>query len=83
MFVTGEMPDAIVEKKGLKQSDDTDEIEAYCLQAIADNAKAVGQYKEGNTKAINALKGSVMKATKGKANPALLDDLLKKLINKG
>ena len=50
MFVTGEMPDAIVEKKGLKQSDDTDEIEALCLEAIAGNAKAVGQYKEGNTK---------------------------------
>ena len=83
MFVTGEMPDAIVEKKGLKQSDDTDEIEALCLEAIAGNAKAVGQYKEGNTKALNALKGPVMKATKGKANPAMLDDLLKKLINKG
>ena len=83
MFVTGEMPDAIVEKKGLKQSDDTDEIEALCLEAIAGNAKAVGQYKEGNIKALNALKGPVMKATKGKANPAMLDDLLKKLINKG
>jgi aspartyl-tRNA(Asn)/glutamyl-tRNA(Gln) amidotransferase subunit B len=83
MFVTGEMPDAIVDKKGLKQSDDTDEIEALCLEAIAGNAKAVGQYKEGNTKALNALKGPVMKATKGKANPAMLDDLLKKLINKG
>jgi aspartyl-tRNA(Asn)/glutamyl-tRNA(Gln) amidotransferase subunit B len=83
MFVTGEMPDAIVEKKGLKQSDDSEEIEALCLEAIAGNAKAVGQYKEGNTKALNALKGPVMKATKGKANPAILDDLLKKLINEG
>ena len=83
MFVTGEMPDAIVEKKGLKQSDDTDEIEALCLEAIAGNAKAGVQYKEGNTKALNALKGPVMKATKGKANPAMLDDLLKRLINKG
>ena len=83
MFLTGEMPDAIVEKKGLKQSDDTDEIEALCREAIAGNAKAVGQYKEGNTKALNALKGPVMKATKGKANPAMLDDLLKKLIDEG
>ena len=81
MFVTGEMPDSIVEKKGLNQSDNSDEIEALCLEAIAGNAKAVGQYKEGNIKALNALKGPVMKATKGKANPALLDDLLKKLIN--
>ncbi len=83
MFVTGEMPDAIVEKKGLKQSNDTDEIEALCRDAITGNAKAVSQYKEGNAKALNALKGPVMKATKGKANPAMLDDLLKKLIDEG
>lgn len=83
MFATGEMPDAIVEKKGLKQSNDSGEIEALCREAIAGNAKAVGQYKEGNTKALNALKGPVMKATKGKANPAMLDALLKKLIDEG
>ena len=83
MFVTGEMPDAIVEKKGLKQSEDSDEIEALCRVAITGNAKAVIQYKQGNAKALNALKGPVMKATKGKANPAMLDDLLKKLIDEG
>ena len=83
MFATGEMPDAIVEKKGLKQSNDTGEIEALCREAIAGNAKAVGQYKDGNAKALNALKGPVMKATKGKANPAMLDQLLKKLIDEG
>ncbi len=83
MFATGEMPDAIVEKKGLKQSNDTGEIEALCREAIAGNAKAVGQYKDGNDKALNALKGPVMKATKGKANPAMLDQLLKKLIDAG
>jgi len=83
MFKTGEMPDVIVEKKGLKQSNDTGEIEALCREAIAGNPKAVGQYKDGNEKAINALKGPVMKATKGKANPAMLDQLLKKLIDEG
>jgi len=83
MFATGNMPDAIVEKKGLKQSNDTGEIEALCREAIAGNAKAVGQYKEGNEKALNALKGPVMKATKGKANPAMLDQLLKQLIDEG
>ena len=81
MFQSGDMPDAIVEKKGLKQSNDTGEIEALCREAIANNAKAVGQYKEGNIKALNALKGPVMKATKGKANPVMLDELLKKLID--
>ncbi|MGZ0654659.1 Asp-tRNA(Asn)/Glu-tRNA(Gln) amidotransferase subunit GatB [Coraliomargarita sp. W4R72] len=83
MFATGDMPDAIVEKKGLKQSNDTGEIEALCREAIAGNAKAVGQYKDGNEKALNALKGPVMKATKGKANPKMLDELLKKLIDEG
>lgn len=83
MFATGKMPDAIVEEKGLKQSNDSGEIEALCREAIANNEKAVNQYKEGNEKAINALKGPVMKATKGKANPAMLDGLLKKLIDEG
>ena len=83
MFASGDMPDAIVDKKGLKQSNDSGEIEALCREAIAGNAKAVGQFKDGNAKALNALKGPVMKATKGKANPAMLDELLKKLIEEG
>ncbi len=45
--------------------------------------EAVGQYKDGNEKALNALKGPVMKATKGKANPGMLDQLLNKLIDEG
>ncbi|TVP79129.1 MAG: Asp-tRNA(Asn)/Glu-tRNA(Gln) amidotransferase subunit GatB [Puniceicoccaceae bacterium] len=81
MFQTGEMPDVIVEEKGLKQSNDTSEIEALCREAIANNEKAVSQFKAGNDKALNALKGPVMKATKGKANPAMLDQLLKQLID--
>ena len=83
MFASGEMPDAIIDKNGLKQSNDTGEVEALCREAIAGNAKAVGQYKNGNEKALNALKGPVMKATKGKANPAMLDQLLKRLIDAG
>ena len=82
MFNTGTMPDVIVKTKGLKQSNDSGEIEAFCREAIADNIKAVSEYRAGNLKALNALKGPVMKATKGKANPAMLDDLLKQLIDK-
>ena len=67
----------------MSQSNDSGEIEALCLEAIASNPKAVSQFLDGNTKAINALKGPVMKATKGKANPAMLDELLQKLIQKG
>lgn len=81
MFATGVMPGVIVEEKGLKQSNDSGEIEALCREAIAGNPKAVGQYREGNEKALNALKGPVMKATQGKANPAMLDQLLKQLID--
>lgn len=81
MFANGEMPESIIDKKGLKQSDDSDEIEALCREAIAGNPAAVEQYKSGNEKALNALKGPIMKATRGKANPAMLDQLLKKLID--
>ncbi|MFP4165782.1 MAG: Asp-tRNA(Asn)/Glu-tRNA(Gln) amidotransferase subunit GatB [Opitutales bacterium] len=80
MFQSGAMPEDIVNARGLRQSNDSGEIEALCREAIANNPKAVSQCKEGNPKAINALKGPVMKATKGKANPAMLDELLKKLI---
>lgn len=81
MFKTGELPEAIVDKKGLEQSDDSDEIKALCCEAIAGNPAAVEQYKSGNEKALNALKGPVMKATRGKANPTMLDQLLRKLID--
>ena len=81
MFRTGQMPDLIVKQKGLSQSDDISEIESLCRQAISGNAKAVSQYKGGNEKALNALKGPVMKATQGKANPKILDQILKNLID--
>lgn len=80
MFRTGEAPKSIIEKHGLAQETDDSSIEALCADAIANNPKAVAQYIEGNEKAINALKGPVMKATQGKANPAMLDSMLKKLI---
>ena len=80
MFKTGEHPAAIVEKKGLRQTTDTGEIERLCREAIAGNAKAVTQFKAGQEKAINALKGPVMKATKGKADPKAVDEILRQLL---
>ena len=80
MFSTGETADEIVERKGLKQNSNTDELEKFCLEAMAGNQKAIDQFKTGNEKAINALIGPVMKASKGKANPAMVLDILKKLI---
>ena len=78
MFQSGEMPDVIVERQGLKQSTDTGELEKWVADAIAGNPAAVAEFKSGNEKALNALKGAVMKASKGKANPQLVDQLLRK-----
>ncbi len=75
MFATGELPDAIVERKGLKQSTDTGELEKWVAEAIAANPKAVAEFKAGKEQAINAVKGAVMKASKGKANPKLVDEI--------
>mgnify|MGYP006081793527 CR=1 FL=1 len=81
MFKTGTSPSEIVEKKGLKQSSDTGELEAFCQTAIENNAKSAAEFKAGNEKAINALKGPVMKATKGKANPKIVDEIFRKLLS--
>ena len=78
MFQSGELPAAIVDRKGLRQSTDTGQLEGWCDAAIAGDPKSVAQVKTGNPKAINALKGAVMKLSAGKANPKLVDEILKK-----
>jgi aspartyl-tRNA(Asn)/glutamyl-tRNA(Gln) amidotransferase subunit B len=83
MFQSGEMPEAIVEKQGLKQSTDTGELEKWIADAIAGNPAAAAQFKSGNEKALNAIKGAVMKASKGKANPQLVDELMRKQLAAG
>jgi aspartyl-tRNA(Asn)/glutamyl-tRNA(Gln) amidotransferase subunit B len=70
--------DAVIEAKGLKQMSDTGELEAIIDTVLASNAKSVEEYKAGNAKAFNALVGQAMKATKGKGNPAQVNELLKK-----
>lgn len=77
---TGEGQDvnALIEAKGLKQMNDTGELEKIIDDVLAANAKNVEEVKAGNTKAMNALVGQAMKATKGKANPAQVNELLKK-----
>ena len=70
--------DALIEAKGLKQMSDTGELEKIIDDVLAANAKNVEEVKAGNAKAFNALVGQAMKATKGKANPAQVNELLKK-----
>lgn len=70
--------DAIIEAKGLKQVSDTGAIEAIIDAVLAANAAMVEEFKAGKEKAFNALVGQAMKASKGKANPAQVNDILKK-----
>jgi aspartyl-tRNA(Asn)/glutamyl-tRNA(Gln) amidotransferase subunit B len=73
--------DAIIEAKGLKQMNDTGALDAILDEVLAANADNIAQYKAGKDKAFNALVGMVMKASKGKANPAQVNALLKAKLN--
>jgi aspartyl-tRNA(Asn)/glutamyl-tRNA(Gln) amidotransferase subunit B len=73
--------DEIIEKRGLQQITDTGAIEAEIDRVIAENPKQVEQYQAGKDKLLGFFVGQVMKATKGKANPAQLNELLKKKLN--
>ena len=70
--------DSIIENKGLKQVSDTGAIEAIVDEVLAANAAMVEEFKSGKEKAFNALVGQAMKASKGKANPAQVNEILKK-----
>jgi aspartyl-tRNA(Asn)/glutamyl-tRNA(Gln) amidotransferase subunit B len=76
MFDTGKAPTVIVQEKGLAQVSDTAAIEKFCDEAIAANPNPVADYKAGKVAALNSLKGQVMKLSKGKANPALVGEIL-------
>ena len=69
--------DAYIEKMGLKQISDSGEIGKLIDQVLAANEKSVAEYRAGKEKAFNALVGQVMKATKGKANPTQVNEMLK------
>ena len=73
----GSEVDAVIAAKGLKQMNDTGALEAIIAEVIAANPANVEQYRAGKDKAFNALVGQVMKASKGKANPAQVNALLK------
>ena len=70
--------DAIIAAKGLKQESDSGAIEAIIDEVLAANTAMVEEFKAGKEKAFNALVGQAMKASKGKANPAQVNDILKK-----
>ncbi|MFH1375733.1 MAG: Asp-tRNA(Asn)/Glu-tRNA(Gln) amidotransferase subunit GatB [Patescibacteria group bacterium] len=82
MWETNADPEKIIESKGLKQISDTGEIEKFVEQAIANNASAVEDFKNGKEKALGRIVGEVMQLSKGQANPGMVNELLKKKLDK-
>ena len=77
MFETGEAPSVIMEREGLKQISDSGALEKIVGEVLAANPKQVEQYKGGKTTVIGFLVGQVMKASRGQANPAAVNEVLK------
>jgi aspartyl-tRNA(Asn)/glutamyl-tRNA(Gln) amidotransferase subunit B len=77
MFETGKEPSDIIEEKGLKQVSDTGAIEAMIDDVLAANQDKVAEYKSGKDKLFGFFVGQTMKLSKGQANPALVNQLLK------
>jgi len=78
MFASGRSAGDIVREKGIEQLSDATAIEALCDQAIADNPKPAADFKAGHGASLNFLKGQVMKLSQGKANPALVGEILER-----
>ncbi len=78
MLAEKKAPSVIVAEKGMEQVSDTGALEKICVEAIAANPKGLADYKAGKASAINSFKGFVMKATKGQANPKVIDEILAK-----
>ncbi len=78
LWAAGGEVDAVIEAKGLKQMNDTGALEKIVDDVVAANPDNVAQFKAGKDKAFNALVGQVMKASKGKANPAQVNELLRR-----
>ena len=80
MLESGEDAEKIVEERGLKQTSDTGEIEKVIAQVMAANADKVAEYRGGKDKLFGFFVGQTMKAMQGKANPAVVNELLKKTL---
>lgn len=81
MLETGKDPQTIVEEQGLVQISDEGAIKAVVDQIVNNNPQSVADYKAGKEKAVGFLVGQVMKETKGKANPGLVNKLIIERLN--
>jgi len=83
MFHNGKRASQVVKEKGLAQISTANELETILGQVIAGNSQAVADFKQGKEQALKFLVGQVMKATKGQANPQMLNELLRRMLAKG
>jgi aspartyl-tRNA(Asn)/glutamyl-tRNA(Gln) amidotransferase subunit B len=83
MFRTGKPSGEIIAQQGLAQISDTKQLEEIVKEVINSNAQAVADYKGGKKESLKFLVGQVMRATKGRANPALVNELLGKKLEEG
>ena len=81
MAQTGKPPKQIVEEKGLVQITDTGVIETAVSEVISSHPDEVAAYRKGKTKLLGFFVGQIMKETRGKANPKLVNELLKKMLD--
>ncbi len=82
MYRTGEDPEKIVKEKGLVQLTDVEEIQGIIRGVLEENAKLVEDYRKGKEQLLGFFVGQIMKATRGKANPQLVNELLRKSLSK-
>ncbi len=83
MYRTGQSADDIINKQGLSQISDSAALEAEVIAVINGNSKAVSDYKAGKTQSLKFLVGQVMRATRGRANPNLVSELLQRKLEEG
>ena len=83
MFQTGKEPTDIIQQRGLGQISDSGAIETEVMAVVKSNEQAVADYRAGKEQALKFLVGQVMRATKGRANPKLVNELLKKKLEEG
>jgi aspartyl-tRNA(Asn)/glutamyl-tRNA(Gln) amidotransferase subunit B len=81
LWANGGAVDALIDSLGLRQMSDSSALEAIIAEVLAANQKSVDEFRAGKDKAFNALVGQVMKASKGKANPAQVNELLKRALD--
>jgi len=81
MYQTGRSPEVIIQEKGLVQITDREELSRIVDQVLAENPGPVSDFRAGKEKALTALVGAVMRLTRGKANPKLINDLLREKLS--